>query len=216
MGQRVLHGLCWGVGGPLCRAIFSLQAGGLENLPQDRPYLIAANHTSLLDGPSILWAVRPHVERLTLAVAQDYFFRSVLLEFFFRTLMSAVPFDRYDHFQEGLIRIRSSLGTRRPLLVFPEGTRSLSGQLQPFKTGIGLLALELNLPIVPVHISGTYQVLPKGKRRPVPYPIKLLFGQSLEMKVYQHRRETLNSYEIYREIVENLRREIERLAEQNR
>jgi len=104
---------------------------------------------------------------------------------------------------------------RRPLLIFPEGTRSLSGQLQPFKLGIGLLAFELDVPIVPVHISGTYQALPKGKHRPGRHPIRLLFGEPLEMDSFRARADGLSSYEVYREIAEALRRDIERLTAEN-
>jgi len=215
LGKRMLQGLVWRTGGALFKRFFSLRVRGLEHLPGDRPCLIAANHTSHLDSVAILVAVRPRVEGFHLVAAQDYFFQSRLRDWFMRNLVNAVPFDRYGNFQESLVQARFLLGVRQFLLVFPEGTRSLSGQLQPFKMGIGLLAFELGVPVVPIHISGTYQALPKGRRRIVRQPIKLLFGPPLEIEPYQARRGVLSSYEIYREIVEALRREIENLAAQN-
>ena len=209
----MLQTLFWNAGGPLFRLYFSIRAQGLENLPQDRPYLIAANYTSHLNALAIFLALRSQVEQLSLATSGHCFFRAGLPGWLCRTLVNAVPFERGGDFRESLSRIRAVLGERRPLLVFPEGTRSASGQLQPFKTGVGLVALELDLPIVPVHLSGPFSARPPRPRRLFRCPVQLLFGPPLEMAPYQGRDKALTRYEIYREIVETLRREIEVLTE---
>jgi len=209
----MLQTLFWSPGSALFNTFFSFRARGLENLPQDRPYLLAANYTSHLDTPAIFLAARPHVERVSLAAARDYFSRSVLSGWFFRTFANALLLDHGEDLRESLIEIRSLLGARRPLLVFPEGTRSPSGQLQPFKTGVGLLALELDVPIVPVCICGTYEAL--GRRRSSRPPIRLAFGAPLEMAPYRAQCDRLHRYEVYRLIVEELKREIDALAQQN-
>jgi len=214
-GRRMLQRGVWWACTPFFRRYFSLEIQGVENLPADRPYLLAANHASHLDAISVLTGVYPHVVHCHLMAAKDYFFRSELRGWLMRSFANAVPFDRYGNFRESLVRARSLVGVRRPLLIFPEGTRSLSGQLQPFKLGIGLLAFELDVPIVPVHISGTYQALPKGVHRPGRHPIRLLFGEPLEMDSFRGRGDGLSSYEVYREIAEGLRRDIERLTGEN-
>ena len=214
-GRRMLQRGVWWACTPFFRRYFSLEIQGVENLPADRPYLLAANHASHLDAISVLTGVYPHVVHCHLMAAKDYFFRSELRGWLMRSFANAVPFDRYGNFRESLVKARSLVGVRRPLLIFPEGTRSLSGQLQPFKLGIGLLAFELDVPIVPVHISGTYQALPKGKHRPGRHPIRLLFGEPLEMDSFRARADGLSSYEVYREIAEALRRDIERLTAEN-
>jgi long-chain acyl-CoA synthetase len=210
----VLQGLLWRPGRLLFNVLFSYRAHGLENLPQDRPYLIAANYTSHLDPPSILLALRSHVDCVTLAVGRSYFSRSVLSGWFLRTFANALALDHGENFRQSLIEIRSLLETRRPLLVFPEGMRSPSGQLQPFKTGVGLLALELDLPIVPVHVHGSFQARARGRRSRRPL-IRLRFGQPLEMEPYRDRCGSLHRYEIYRLIVEELKRRIDALARRN-
>ena len=215
VGKRLLQGLILPLGSAFFRAYFSLEARGLEHLPQGRPYLIAANHCSHLDAPSLFWALQGRGERPSLVAAQDYFFRSPLRSWFLRTAMNAIPFERYGDFKDSLRTVRSFLGAGRPLLIFPEGTRSLSGQLQPFKTGVGLLALELDVPIVPVHIQGTYEAFPKGSRKPSRGAVSLLFGEPMQMAAYRERLEDLSRYEVYREVVEALRREIERLSGEN-
>ncbi|MYK41666.1 MAG: AMP-binding protein, partial [Gemmatimonadetes bacterium] len=213
-GKNMLQEFLWETGGPLFRRFFDLRAGGLEHLPQDRPYLIAANHASHLDGACVYEAVRSHVDHLNIATSEHYLTDSEL-RWFLYTFVNAIPFDGHDNFADGLVRARQSVGVRRPLLVFPEGTRSVNGQLQPFKAGVGLLAYELDAPIVPLHIAGTHEALPKGTRTPSRHPLRLLFGLPLETTSFKEHSETLSPYEIYYEIAAALKRQIEALGRKN-
>ncbi len=65
------------------------------------------------------------------------------------------------------------------MLVYPQGTRSLTGRLQPFRTGTGLLATDLRLPVVPIGVEGTHALLPKGRRLPRRGPVTVRFGPPL-------------------------------------
>jgi 1-acyl-sn-glycerol-3-phosphate acyltransferase len=71
------------------------------------------------------------------------------------------------------------LRSGKSLLIFPEGERSIDGQLLPFKKGIGVLACELSVPIIPVKIEGSYQAWPPDAQRPHFHPIKVKIGKSL-------------------------------------
>ena len=213
-GKNMLQEFLWETGGPLFRRFFDFRAGGLEHLPQDRPYLIAANHTSHLDGACVYAAVCSHVDHLNIATSEHYLADSEL-RWFLYTFANAIPFDGQGNFADGLVRARQSVGVRRPLLVFPEGTRSVNGQLQPFKAGVGLLAYELGAPVVPLHIAGTHEALPKGTRTPSRHPLRLLFGSPLETTSFKEHSETLSPYEIYYEIAAALKRQIEALGRKN-
>ena len=213
-GKKMLQEFLWEAGGPLFRRFFDLRAGGLEHLPQDRPYLIAANHASHLDGACVYSAVRSHVDHLNIATSEHYLADSEL-RWFLYTFANAVPFDGHGDFAAGLVRARQLMGVRRPLLVFPEGTRSVNDQLQPFKAGVGLLAYELDMPVVPLHIAGTREALPKGTRTPARHPLRLLFGPPLETTSFKGRAEALSPYEIYYEIAAALKRQIEALGRKN-
>ena len=213
-GKKMLQEFLWEAGGPLFRRFFDLRAGGLEHLPQDRPYLIAANHASHLDGACVYSAVRSHVDHLNIATSEHYLADSEL-RWFLYTFANAVPFDGHGDFAAGLVRARQLMGVRRPLLVFPEGTRSVNDQLQPFKAGVGLLAYELDMPVVPLHIAGTREALPKGTRTPARHPLRLLFGPPLETTSFKGRAEALSPYEIYYEIAATLKRQIEALGRKN-
>ena len=213
-GKNMLQEILWETGGPLFRRFFDFRAGGLEHLPQDRPYLIAANHASHLDGACVYAAVHSHVDHLNIATSEHYLTDSEL-RWFLSTFVNAIPFDGHDNFAAGLVRARQLMGVRRPLLAFPEGTRSLNGQLQPFKAGVGLLAYELDSPVVPLHIAGTREALPKGTRTPSRHPLRLLFGSPLETTSFKESAEALSPYEIYYEIAAALKRQIEALGRKN-
>ena len=67
------------------------------------------------------------------------------------------------------------------LLVYPEGTRSTTGKLLPFKRGAGYLARELGVPIVPIAVRGGFEILPKGVTWPHPGPMTVQFGQPIDL-----------------------------------
>jgi long-chain acyl-CoA synthetase len=210
--RSLLQGAFWMSGGLLLGRFLSLQCEGLEHLPQDRPYLIAANHLSHLDAPCLLLALRGRAAGLSLAVPRGFAAPAGLGTRLVHALLNAVPVDRREGFADSLARLRQALGPRRPLLIFPEGSRTAGGKLQPFKPGVGLLALELGVPVVPAHIRGTYEALPKGNRRPQRQPVRLRFGPPLEVAPHAARRPQLSSYEVYREIAEELHRRVEALG----
>lgn len=211
-GGSLLQRLFWLSGGLWLGRYLSLEVTGLEHLPQDRPYLIAANHLSHLDAPCLLLGLKGHAAGLSLAVPRVYPSQAGTWGRLVHALLNAVPVDRREGFAASLGRLHRALGPRRPLLVFPEGSRSAGGKLQPFKPGVGLLALEMGVPVVPAHIRGTYEALPKGNRRPQRQPVRLRFGPPLEIEAYAARRPQLNHYEVYREIAEALHRRIEALG----
>ena len=65
-------------------------------------------------------------------------------------------------------------------VVFPEGTRSRTGELLPFKKGPFVLAIAARVPLVPAYSAGTFTLMPKGSRRIRPHPIALLFGAPID------------------------------------
>ena len=95
-------------------------------------------------------------------------------------------------------------------VLFPEGTRSLTGDLLPFKKGPFVLALAAQVPIIPVYCAGTFTLLPKGTVRLDPHPIAIMFGEqiSTEGLRYEDRDELMA---ITRKAIEQLRVDSERL-----
>jgi len=147
----------------LMHSYVRVQACGLEHLPASGPFILAANHSSHLDTPSVITAVGGR-RRIWTAGAEDYFFGTRIKRLLFGRLLDTIPFDRHADGVAGLRRCGQALKLGDGLLLFPEGTRSITGEIQPFKIGVAVLAIERGVPIVPVYIHRAYDLLPKGAR----------------------------------------------------
>ena len=131
--------------------------------------------------PSILRALPRRLRaRVAVAAAADYFFRTRLLAVATPLLLNAFPFSREGSVRSSLEHCGDLADQGWSVLVYPEGTRSPDGRLQPFRTGIGLLATDLRVPVVPVGVEGTHAALPKGRRRPRRGPVTVRFGVPLQ------------------------------------
>lgn len=214
---------------------FDFEAHGLENLPEQGPFVIAANHSSHMDTGAIIVALAerdeafkrarvqakephpaPHISHpapLFVLGARDYFFNTLLRGWFFHTFLRVVPFDRTVNPLEGLRIAAAILKAGYPLLIFPEGTRSVTGKLQPFKPGLGLLAIETGVPIVPTLIEGTFEALPKGKLIPKRSKIKVTFGEPVKVDMFvsdkQMFDDTVERRKLYQQVTEEVRQRIE-------
>ncbi|CAI5947599.1 unnamed protein product, partial [Closterium sp. NIES-64] len=164
---------------------------GAENLPLDRGmFFMACNHSSHLDcGATFVGAWTGGAKRVYALGARDYFFSNPLLAWFVTTCMHVIPINRRKFSQQELdtlLQLKAASGPHRPtaVLIFPEGTRSLTGSLQPFKSGVGLLAEQLDVPVVPVCVKGTFEALPKGRTIPLRRRVTVEFGRPLDVQEY--------------------------------
>ena len=197
----------------LYTSYFALEIRHAERLPAERPYLIAANHASHLDAPALLAAIRvargPEAARtLHVLGARDYFFDTPLKRWFFSTLLNVVPIEREEASLAGLRMVKSILASGESALIFPEGTRSRSGEIQTFKPGLGLLAWELRVPIVPAHVAGTHDALPAGRALPRRRRVIVSFGEPVTMEAYREAGERLPNDALYRTIAADVRRTV--------
>jgi 1-acyl-sn-glycerol-3-phosphate acyltransferase len=145
------------------------------------PFVVVSNHTSHLDTPLIFGALPRKLSRYVAAgAAADYFFdvwwRKGLTTLFF----NAFPVDRTG------LRGRKGLATSLlddgvPLLLFPEGTRSRTGEMGPFKPGAAALCISRDVPCLPIAILGAAEAMPYGKKWPERGrpPIYLVFGEPM-------------------------------------
>ena len=163
------------------RNYFSVKCSGLEHIPQDKPYIIMPNHSSHLDTLTVITALGTKAYHLWVLAARDYWFATRLQGWFARTCLNALPIEREGNFTEFLQDLRAAnevMARNNGLLIFPEGTRSLDGKLQPFKPGVlSLLIYTPNIPVIPAYIEGTYHALPKGRNFPKKHPVRIAFGE---------------------------------------
>jgi 1-acyl-sn-glycerol-3-phosphate acyltransferase len=209
--SHVIRHLIWRFGSVFYKRWFSLQVSGLELLPEQGPYLLVANHCSHLDGPAVAAARGRHYHQLFSLGARDYFFRNRLGAWVSRNILNMIPMDRVRFDFRALAECRRVTAAGGVVLMFPEGTRSETGQLQRFKPGFGLLATRLNLPVIPVLISGTHEALPKGRPFPRRSRIRVTFGPPLDLGDYDPGGTDRRSH-VYRQIADGLYNAICRLA----
>jgi 1-acyl-sn-glycerol-3-phosphate acyltransferase len=155
-----------------------VETEGHGYLPSRGAFIIAANHSSHLDSPAIVTAVGD-ARRVWVAGAQDYFFDTRVKRFVFGRLLDTIAFDRHADGVAGLRRCGGPLASGDALLMFPEGTRSRTGQMQPFKFGVAVLAMEHGVPIVPAYIEAAADLLPKGSRFVRSGLVRVSFGRPI-------------------------------------
>lgn len=133
--------------------------------------LLISNHASHLDAVSIAAAVPfKYWSNLYISAAKDYWFKNTLFTFFSKHCLGAIPIDRKDRTGEA-IRLCTTLLTNLPrvwMILFPEGTRSKDGYIQPFKRGVSLFAERTETPILFLYLEGNNELWPKGRLIPLP------------------------------------------------
>jgi 1-acyl-sn-glycerol-3-phosphate acyltransferase len=146
----------------------------------ERPVIFAANHSSHADTSLILHALGDHArERTVVAAAADYWFKRPMLGNLVSLFLNTFPFSRTGGAQAQLHSSSQLLKSGWNLVLFPEGSRSPDGRIQEFKPGVGHLASETGTPVVPMHIRGAYQVMPKGQKLPLPGPVRVRIGKPM-------------------------------------
>ncbi len=166
---------------PALRLVAPLTIRGAEHLRGDGPFIFAANHSSHLDAPVILDALPGRLRRrVRVAAAADYFFTNHVKGLLVSTLLNAFAFERKGPgCNASLEEAQRLLSAGQSVLIFPEGTRSPDGHMQPFKRGVGTLALADGIPVIPIHIEGAHDAWPKGAFWPRPHHIVVRFGKPL-------------------------------------
>src|SRR6187551_1485637 len=138
------------------RALFKLyfrwRIYGTENVPLTGPVILASNHGSFLDPPLVGSALPRDINYL----ARESLFRFPGVGAVLRS-WNSVPVDRDGGGARGLKMILDRLLKGGAIILFPEGTRTRDGKLQPARSGIGLTVIKSTAPVIPVRVSGTYE-----------------------------------------------------------
>ncbi len=170
------------------KSFFALKVCGLENLPRGRA-IIAANHQSYVD-PTVLGAAVP--EEISYLAREDVF--SLAAFQWLCVKVNSILIKRRRADRSALKAVLARLAEGWKVVVFPEGTRSHDGQLQPPERGISLLAHRSRVPVVPAYISGTHRVLPRGGGMIHFHPISVSFGPPLRFNEESLKQGGRNAY----------------------
>jgi len=155
---------------------FRLRVMGAEHLPLNGAFLLAANHTSYLDPFAIVATAPPPVFARLHYMGWQAYFRNLFTSWVAR-VGHVIPMGMEASLVPALQAAALVLRQGRGLLVFPEGQRSVDGTLKPFRPGIGILACELGVPVIPIWIEGTFRAWPVGAWWPRPNPVSLAVGR---------------------------------------
>ncbi|MDF2550373.1 MAG: plsC [Chlamydiales bacterium] len=148
------------------------QAGGI----------LAANHLSFLDPPLIAISTREEIHFL----AESYLFENFLLRALILKL-NAHPIKGTAVSLDSLKTACRLLNADKKIVVFPEGQRSLDGELGNFETGIGMLALKTKKPVTPVYISGTFEIWDSARFLPrLSGKTLCIFGSAIHPEAFSH------------------------------
>jgi long-chain acyl-CoA synthetase len=193
------------------RSFATLEVRGTAELEGlDGPVFFVANHLSYLDQPSIMRALPPELRYGTATAAWAEFFfgeyhgfsriwRRLSYEYA-SVMFNLFPLPQSQGFS-GSLRFMGRLADAGVnILIFPEGGHARDGRMQPFQLGLGIMVKELGIPVVPIKVSGTDQVLPPGAGFPTKGRVTVTFGKPLRFR-----------FEEPAEIVETARRAVEEL-----
>jgi len=180
-----------------------------ERVPLTGSVVLAANHASYIDPPLVGAGIRRAVNYL----ARDTLFPVPVVGTLLRS-WKVVPVDREGGGAAGLKAILDRLLDGGIILLFPEGTRTRDGQMQPPRTGIGLVVIKSTAPVVPVRVFGTYEAYGRHVRIPRPYRVIVKFGQPVGFAELRAEAKTCTKArlkEIYRQVTDEIMRAIAKL-----
>jgi 1-acyl-sn-glycerol-3-phosphate acyltransferase len=180
-----------------------------ERVPLAGPVILASNHASFLDPPLVGSGLHRGINYL----ARDTLFRFPGIGWLLRQ-WNSVPVDREGGGAAGLKAILDRLLAGGAIILFPEGTRTRDGKLQPARSGIGLTVIKSNATVMPVRVFGTYEAYGRHVKIPRPHQIAVKYGKPLNFDGLRAEAKTCSKArlkEIYQEVADEIMRAIAKL-----
>ena len=176
LAMQPVYGFCHYVIVGLYDAFFRGEVSGLENIPENGGFILAVNHASYLDPPF----VGCHIPRQLAFFARKTLWKPGLPSWWLDAV-GTIPVDRDGGTDVAAVkRVLQTLRGGRPIIMFPESTRSRDGRLQPAKPGVGLLACRAGVPVLPARIFGSFEALGRSGRLKLGTPLDVTYGRVLQ------------------------------------
>ncbi|MDB9741731.1 1-acyl-sn-glycerol-3-phosphate acyltransferase [Akkermansiaceae bacterium] len=171
------------------KAFFNRRVSGMENLLDEKGVLICANHESFIDPPFIGTIFNFQIA---------YLARKTLFKGIFKWIYEswdAIPIDQESHDLTSLKKIIKRLKDKDNVMMFPEGARTLDGELQPGMPGVGLIVAKAGCKVQPVRIFGAREVLARGSKLPNRKQVDIVIGKPLEFSKEEIKAKGKGAYQ---------------------
>lgn len=160
-----------------CKLYFRVSQEGLENVPKQGPFIIAANHQSFLDGMFVMGFLPSKTILNTYFYAKEEHVHHGYVEWMAKRHNVIVM--EPSNLKKSIQKLGEALKQNKNIIIFPEGTRTPDGLVGDFKKMFAILSKELNVPIIPVCIKGAYKAMPKHTKFPRPYKVHVKYLQPI-------------------------------------
>jgi len=193
----------------LYKFYFRWRVYNAERVPLEGGVILASNHASFLDPPLVGAGVKRGINYL----ARENLFRFPVMGWVLRH-WQVVPVDRDGGGAAGLRAILDRLLAGGAIILFPEGTRTRDGKLQPARSGIGLTVIKSTAPVVPVRVFGTFDAYGRHLRFPRPHRVAVKYGQPMRFEELRAEAKVCSKprlKEIYQQVANELMAAIARL-----
>lgn len=194
---------------------------GESNVPQHVNFIVAPNHASHIDTGLVKKALGKDVAEQTVAVAAaDYWFDTKYKRAYMNNFTTLVPIERTGSLRQSLRHVTRILHEGYNALIFPEGTRSTTGDIAEFKPVIGYLALNQKIGILPIYLWGTFEAYPKGmtipRRKSIGAKVGAKIGRFLSYEELRDMTAGVPNTEAYRLIAARVQHEVENMRDGKR
>ena len=201
-------------------SVLNTQIEGASNVPQHTNFIVAPNHASHIDTGLVKKALGEMAEQTVAVAAADYWFDTKYKRAYMNNFTTLIPIERTGSLRQSLRHVTQILKDGYNTLIFPEGTRSTTGEIAEFKPIIGYLALNDKVGILPIYIWGTFEAFPKGATVPKPESlgakVGAKVGRFLEYdELFEMTRGVPNT-EAYRLITARVQFEIENMRDEGK
>jgi len=190
--------------------MFLRRPKGIKNIPKDKGFIIASNHCSYMDHLLISGVFIPYMKKRVRFLAKKEHFEGFFQKAW-HEWTGAIPIDRQAGGKKALKEAIKQLRKREVIGIYPEGTRSLTGKIQQGKTGAARLALAAKVPVLPVGLIGTFDIMPKGKNIPKLKRADMNIGKQMYFDKYYGQED---NKKVIRRVTDSIMKEIAKLSKQ--
>jgi long-chain acyl-CoA synthetase len=192
------------------RVIWGLKVFGAENIPSRQKCILCVNHSSYLDAFIVEASMPANLRRGIFFIGFRNYFEQPLIRNIIKYIR-VISIDPSVQFVEAMQASAYVLKNNKMICIFPEGQMTIDGNVQEFKKGVGILAKELDIPMVPVFIAGSYNSWPRTKLFPWPHPLKITFGRPFDFEELKKEGLKWGAKDEYEAIALGMRQEVVKL-----